>query len=153
MMSVCGDVKIIDFGFAVDVSLGERVQMVGSPSWMAPEMIRGEPHSLPVDVWGFVVSILELANQRPPNMGNVKKTMFLSATVGLKKKFVKGKVWSEEFKVFSFLFFSFLFLSFFFFSFLFSFLFFSFLFFSFLFFSFLFFSYLTFFNRISGLHR
>ena len=40
MLSVNADVKIIDFGLAVDMSTGPRVQMVGSPLWMAPEMIR-----------------------------------------------------------------------------------------------------------------
>ena len=105
MLSITGEVKIIDFGLAIDISLGKRVQMVGSPYWMAPEMVRGEPHSLGVDVWAFVVSMLELANQRPSNVGNVKRAMFLVGTVGLTRRFGKGRVWSHEFQVFFFFFF------------------------------------------------
>ena len=91
--------KIIDFGLAADMSLGKRIQMVGSPYWMAPEMVRGEPHSLGVDVWAFTVSMLELANQKPSIVGNVKRAMFLVGTVGLTKKFSKRKIWSDDFKV------------------------------------------------------
>jgi serine/threonine protein kinase len=69
MMSTDAAIKIIDFGLAVDYStgllnfafdtifasneffslhmliIGPRYQMVGSPLWMAPEMIRGEPYT------------------------------------------------------------------------------------------------------------
>jgi serine/threonine protein kinase len=48
MMSVDGEIKLIDFGLCADISEGERTQMVGSPFWMPPEMIRREPHGCPV---------------------------------------------------------------------------------------------------------
>ena len=106
MMSLEGEVKLIDFGLAVDMSNGPRVQMVGSPQWMSPEMIRGEPHWFPVDIWSFMVCVLELANQKPREKANVKRAMFLTATVGIPKKFHDPEKWSQSFKVSFFFFFS-----------------------------------------------
>uniref|UniRef100_A0A7S4NYN3 Protein kinase domain-containing protein n=1 Tax=Paramoeba aestuarina TaxID=180227 RepID=A0A7S4NYN3_9EUKA len=101
MMSLDGEVKLIDFGLAVDMSNGPRVQMVGSPQWMSPEMIRGEPHWFPVDIWSFMVCVLELANQKPREKANVKRAMFLTATVGIPKKFEEPEKWTHSFKEFA----------------------------------------------------
>jgi serine/threonine protein kinase len=109
MLTIEGGIKLIDFGLAVDLSLGPRVQMVGSPLWMAPEMIRGVPHSYGVDIWSFTVCMLELANQRPPNARNIKRAMFLCATSGMPpNKFDDPSKWSPDFEVSSFLFVRFL---------------------------------------------
>ena len=48
MLSVHGDVKLVDFGLAFDLCKGGKIKMVGSPFWMAPEVIRGDPQSYPV---------------------------------------------------------------------------------------------------------
>mmetsp|Transcript_15917 Transcript_15917/g.17676 ORF Transcript_15917/g.17676 Transcript_15917/m.17676 type:complete len:312 (-) Transcript_15917:45-980(-) len=56
MLSVYGDVKIIDFGMAIDLEYGsikERTHMVGSGFWMSPEMIRKEPISTGVDIFAL----------------------------------------------------------------------------------------------------
>eukprot|EP00008_Paramoeba_atlantica_P015115 CAMPEP_0201492572 /NCGR_PEP_ID=MMETSP0151_2-20130828/33714_1 /ASSEMBLY_ACC=CAM_ASM_000257 /TAXON_ID=200890 /ORGANISM="Paramoeba atlantica, Strain 621/1 / CCAP 1560/9" /LENGTH=489 /DNA_ID=CAMNT_0047879455 /DNA_START=114 /DNA_END=1583 /DNA_ORIENTATION=+ len=99
MLTVEGGIKLIDFGLAVDMTLGPRIQMVGSPLWMAPEMIRGEPHDGLVDIWSFTVCMLELANQRPPNASNIKRAMFLSATRGMgdENGFADVSKWPKEF--------------------------------------------------------
>mmetsp|Transcript_40974 Transcript_40974/g.56979 ORF Transcript_40974/g.56979 Transcript_40974/m.56979 type:complete len:738 (+) Transcript_40974:75-2288(+) len=100
MISINGDVKLIDFGLAIDLSAGPRVQMVGSPLWMSPEMIRGKPHSYGVDVWSFVLCMLELANQKPRESGNLKRAMFITATIGIREAFLQPERWSETFKTF-----------------------------------------------------
>jgi serine/threonine protein kinase len=99
MLSVEAGVKLIDFGLAVDMSEGPRFGMVGSPLWMAPEMIHGVPYMYSVDIWSFIVCMCELANQQPPNRRNVKRAMFLTATVGLEKPFKKPEMWSKTFTV------------------------------------------------------
>lgn len=45
-----GDVKIADFGFAVSLTAQEakRTSVVGTPYWMAPELIRGQPYDAKV---------------------------------------------------------------------------------------------------------
>jgi len=101
MLTVDGEVKVVDFGLAVDLSAGPRVGMVGSPEFLAPEMIRGEFYSYPVDIWSFVICILELANQRSRSKGSVKNTMFTTAIRGLPEpKFSKPGFWSTKFKDF-----------------------------------------------------
>jgi hypothetical protein len=99
MLSLQGDVKLIDFGLAVDVSDGPRFGMVGSPFWVAPEMIRGDAYTYSVDIWSFIVCMCELANQRPPNSENVRRAMFLTATVGLENALNRIDDWSLDFQV------------------------------------------------------
>jgi len=43
MLSIHGDIKIIDFGLCVEMGAVETENMVGSPFWIPPEMIRKEP--------------------------------------------------------------------------------------------------------------
>jgi len=57
--------------------------MCGSPYWIPPEMIKGEPHSFLVDVWSTAVCLLELLIQDPPLHGNTLLSMFTVATRGL----------------------------------------------------------------------
>ena len=105
MLTVDGTIKLVDFGLAVDMSTGARVGLVGSPEFLAPEMIRGEFYSYPVDIWSFVICILELANQKPRERGNAKRAMFTTATRGLSEpRFSKPGSWSSRFKVCFFLF-------------------------------------------------
>jgi hypothetical protein len=41
----------------------------------------------------------ELANQHPPNRENIKRAMFLTATVGLDRFFDEPELWSKSFEV------------------------------------------------------
>ena len=64
-----GVAKISDFGFTVDArELGncEEQDLVGSPYWMAPEVIRDESYSYASDIWAFGVICRELADGQPP---------------------------------------------------------------------------------------
>lgn len=54
-------------GLCTDTSQGPVVHMVGSPYWMPPEMIKKDPHGLPVDVWSFGICIVEMITGNPPN--------------------------------------------------------------------------------------
>jgi serine/threonine protein kinase len=67
---------LVDFGLCSDVSQGEVVHMVGSPFWMPPEMIRRDPHGLPVDIWSLGVCLMELANGHPPNRKSSIKVQY-----------------------------------------------------------------------------
>jgi len=100
MMSIMGDIKLIDFGLCSDVSL-IRPSMVGSPYWMPPEMLQRNPHSFPCDIWSFGISILELANKNPPNAQNKIKVMFTTATQGCPHPFDEPERWSDKFKDFT----------------------------------------------------
>jgi len=59
-----GVVKIADFGFAINLTeeQNKRRSVVGTPYWMAPELIRGLEYDAKVDVWSMGITALEMAD-------------------------------------------------------------------------------------------
>ena len=63
-----GHVKLGDFGYTaqLEYSSQNRKSIVGTPYWMAPELIRSQPYSFPVDIWSLGILCRELAEGEPP---------------------------------------------------------------------------------------
>jgi eukaryotic-like serine/threonine-protein kinase len=73
MISVRGDVKLMDFGIAKDPMATELTRtgtVVGSPGYVAPEVLEGEPATERSDVWSAGVTLYELATWMKPFMGD-----------------------------------------------------------------------------------
>eukprot|EP01125_Pyxidicula_operculata_P016776 TRINITY_DN5802_c0_g1_i1.p1 TRINITY_DN5802_c0_g1~~TRINITY_DN5802_c0_g1_i1.p1 ORF type:complete len:608 (-),score=115.26 TRINITY_DN5802_c0_g1_i1:71-1894(-) len=83
MLSIRGDVKIIDMGLCADFSDGPRTALLGSPYWIPPEMIVGKPHSFSADIWSLAVCILEVYMMVPPLSNSSFFCMYTVATEGL----------------------------------------------------------------------
>ena len=63
-----GDVKLADFGYTAQLQdkNESRKSIVGTPYWMAPELIKAQPYSFEVDVWSLGILCRELAEGEPP---------------------------------------------------------------------------------------
>ena len=59
-LSASGDTKIGDFGLAGKTSAGGAMSRVGTPAYLAPEMLNDERIKTPVDIWGLGCIALEL---------------------------------------------------------------------------------------------
>jgi len=63
-----GGVKLADFGYTAQLSQNNdcRKSIVGTPYWMAPELIQGFQYSFSVDIWSLGILCRELAEGEPP---------------------------------------------------------------------------------------
>jgi len=73
-----GDVKLADFGVAAVMGdTDKHFTIVGSPYWMAPEIIQAVGHSTLSDIWSLGCTVIELLTGEPPYFGlNPMTAMF-----------------------------------------------------------------------------
>jgi serine/threonine protein kinase len=70
-------IKLTDFGFACFYSPGEgRKEVLGSPLYMAPEIVKGLAYDEKVDVWSIGVITFILLSGRPPFKGKNRDEIF-----------------------------------------------------------------------------
>jgi serine/threonine protein kinase len=71
--------KITDFGFArcYDPSEGGLTDKLGSPLYMAPEIIKQLSYDSSVDIWALGVLCYIMLSGKPPFKGSSKDEIFI----------------------------------------------------------------------------
>ena len=75
-----GHVKLADFGVSAELTntINKRKTVVGSPFWMAPEVIKESHYDGRADVWSLGITAIEMAEGAPPHSNlNPMRAIFL----------------------------------------------------------------------------
>ncbi|XP_030628309.1 STE20-like serine/threonine-protein kinase [Chanos chanos] len=107
LLSLDGDVKLADFGVSAKntKTLQRRDSFIGTPYWMAPEVVMCEtskdrPYDYKADVWSLGITLIELAQIEPPNHEMNPMRVLLKIAKSEPPTLLQPSRWSSDFSDF-----------------------------------------------------
>uniref|UniRef100_A0A8C9WM38 non-specific serine/threonine protein kinase n=1 Tax=Scleropages formosus TaxID=113540 RepID=A0A8C9WM38_SCLFO len=107
LLTLDGDIKLADFGVSAKntKTLQRRDSFIGTPYWMAPEVVMCEtmkdaPYDYKADIWSLGITLIELAQIEPPHHELNPMRVLLKIAKSEPPTLEQPGKWSQEFKDF-----------------------------------------------------
>ncbi|KAK9536762.1 hypothetical protein VZT92_006524 [Zoarces viviparus] len=107
LLMLDGDIKLADFGVSAKntKTLQRRDSFIGTPYWMAPEVVMCEtmkdaPYDYKADVWSLGITLIELAQIEPPHHELNPMRVLLKIAKAEPPTLEQPHKWSQDFKDF-----------------------------------------------------
>ncbi|KAF6083149.1 serine/threonine kinase 10 [Phyllostomus discolor] len=107
LMTLEGDIRLADFGVSAKnlKTLQKRDSFIGTPYWMAPEVVMCEtmkdtPYDYKADIWSLGITLIEMAEIEPPHHELNPMRVLLKIAKSEPPTLLTPSRWSAEFRDF-----------------------------------------------------
>lgn len=97
-----GKAKIADFGVSAVLSHAKEMRstLIGTPFWMAPEVIQEYDYDAMVDIWGLGITLIEMVEGEPPHFDLHPMRAVFVIPLNPSPTFTNPSLWSSEMREF-----------------------------------------------------
>ncbi|EGG22468.1 protein serine/threonine kinase [Cavenderia fasciculata] len=104
LLNNMGESKLADFGVSGQLSdtMAKRQTVIGTPFWMAPEVIQEVGYDYKADIWSYGITCIEMAEGKPPlfNVHPMRVIFMIPNPTRPPPKLSEPERWSNEFNDF-----------------------------------------------------